>query len=133
MAFWVHKGCELGGEVVGSYDTPEDAAQAIARIALEAFGLQDGIERSYRIIEAATKDEAEKKINAEYGWPPLNLEDDDDEEDGEECPQCGHHSLKPMSADEYEDAVVDAAQEGVEVDHEGQGVKCDACGYSTFK
>ena len=58
--FWVHMGSsEFGGEVFGEYDTPVDAAQAVARLALRAFEQQDDTVRSFTIVEADTRQEAE--------------------------------------------------------------------------
>lgn len=62
--FWVNMTSnEFGGELFGGYNTPEDAAQAIARLSLDAFKLADGIPRSFLIVEADTKEEAEQEIS----------------------------------------------------------------------
>ena len=58
--FWVSMGStEFGGEIFGAYDTPEEAAQAVARLALNAFKEHDSIDRCYSIIEADSREAAE--------------------------------------------------------------------------
>ncbi len=61
--FWVNMSSgEFGGEVFGEYDTPEEAAQAVARLALAAFNEQDDVTRSFTIIEADSRAEAEEFV-----------------------------------------------------------------------
>ena len=61
--FWVNMSSnEFGGEFFSGYDTPEDAAQAIARLALSVYETGGGIARSFLIVEADSKEEAEGKV-----------------------------------------------------------------------
>ncbi len=66
--FWLHMGSEeFGGEVFGCFDTPEEAAQAAANILLKGFKLGDGVQRGFLIVEASSKNAAEKKAYATLG------------------------------------------------------------------
>ena len=61
--FWVYmSSSEFGGEIFGGYESPEDAAQTVARLALAAYQQDDGIPRSFRIIAADNKRDAEQQI-----------------------------------------------------------------------
>jgi hypothetical protein len=65
MRYWLHVGHEaLGGDLYGSYDTPGKAAQAGVNIMLEAFRQEDVFDRTFRIVEAEGKDQAEAKVLA---------------------------------------------------------------------
>lgn len=64
MKYWLHVGHEVfGGDLYGSYDTPEEAAQAGANIMLEVFRQGDVFDRIFRIVEAKTKQEAAAYVN----------------------------------------------------------------------
>lgn len=59
--FWIKMGSDaFGAEVFGPYDSVDAAAQGIANSSTEAFHLHDGIDRSYKIIAAATEEDAAK-------------------------------------------------------------------------
>ena len=67
--FWVHSGSEEhGGELFGRYDTVEEASQSVARLALGAFenDKHNVGARSYTILEADTKDEAEQIVKDQF-------------------------------------------------------------------
>jgi hypothetical protein len=66
--FYLHMGNEeFGGELFGSYDKPEEAAQAAANILLKGFKMGDGVQRAFHIVKASSKRAAEKKVYAMLG------------------------------------------------------------------
>ena len=63
MEYYLHCGSEeFRGDIYGGYDTPEEAAQAAARILLKGFQLKDNVQRAFLIVKARSKEAAERKV-----------------------------------------------------------------------